>query len=207
VLSIDLSNPDEPVVLGELEITGYSNYLHPLDADHLIGVGEEIDPDSGAIEGLAVSLFDVSDLTDPQLQDRIVIETGWDSSEALLDHHAFMYYEPLNMLTLPVLESQGADGPIVDSYLDVFRVTAADGIQEVGSLDAAPLIDPQINRDYHPYCSQVRRAVVIEDVLYGVAAGGVIASSVDDLEDPLSILRFPDHGYCDQPWEDMDLIW
>ncbi len=207
LFAIDLTVPEAPVVVGELEITGYSTYLHPLDEDHLIGVGEEIDPDTGAIEGLAVSLFDVTDLGDPRLQDRVVLETGWDSSEALFDHHAFLYYEPLSMLTLPVLQSEGADGPIVDSTLEVFRVTATDGIQAVGSLDAAPLMDERIDPDYHPYCSQVRRAVVIEDVLYGVAAGGVIASDVDDLDDPLAILQFPDHGYCDQPWEDMDIIW
>lgn len=36
---IDLSVPTAPKILGELKIPGYSTYLHPYDADRLIGIG------------------------------------------------------------------------------------------------------------------------------------------------------------------------
>jgi uncharacterized secreted protein with C-terminal beta-propeller domain len=56
---IDLSNPNNPEVLGELKIPGYSTYLHPYDATHIIGVGMED-------RNVKISLFDVSDLSNLQ---------------------------------------------------------------------------------------------------------------------------------------------
>jgi len=36
---LDLSDPTDPQVVGELVVPGFSDYLHPLDDTHLIGVG------------------------------------------------------------------------------------------------------------------------------------------------------------------------
>ncbi len=38
---IDLSTPTSPKILGKLKIPGYSDYLHPYDATHIIGIGKE----------------------------------------------------------------------------------------------------------------------------------------------------------------------
>ena len=73
---IDLADPNAPSVLGALEIPGVSNYLHPLDNGYLIGVGQQVNvnniPESGVVtdepvtqEGMKISLFNVSDPTNP----------------------------------------------------------------------------------------------------------------------------------------------
>ncbi len=61
---VDLSNPEEPRIMDELKITGYSAYLHFLDDDNLLGIGFESDSDTGIEEGVKVTLFDVSDKSD-----------------------------------------------------------------------------------------------------------------------------------------------
>ena len=63
---IDLSNPEKPVVLGQIKIPGFSNYLHPYDENTLIGLGKDvIDKGDQGIEvlGLKLSLFDVTEPT------------------------------------------------------------------------------------------------------------------------------------------------
>ena len=62
---IDLTNPEKPEVLGELKIPGFSNYLHPVTENYLLGIGVNGD-DSGAKNGMKVSLFDVSDKKNPK---------------------------------------------------------------------------------------------------------------------------------------------
>ena len=202
LFTIDLTDPTDPTILGELEITGYSTYMHPMGDGHLLAVGEEIDPDSGWIDGLAVTLFDVSDLNDPQMADRQVIETSWDSSQALVDHHAFTYYEPHDMLAIPVtLTTDTWGGDVYYSGLAVFEVTVEDGVQPAGQMDSSELIDDSADYYYAVYCSQIRRSIVIEDMLYGVSAGGIISAPVADPGDTSDVLPFPDYGNCDEPWE------
>ena len=62
---IDLTNPRVPTILGELKITGFSNYLHPYDNRTIIGFGRET-KSIGQQTGLKVSLFDVSNVLKPQ---------------------------------------------------------------------------------------------------------------------------------------------
>ncbi|MFQ5884634.1 MAG: beta-propeller domain-containing protein, partial [Thermoplasmata archaeon] len=59
---IDLSNPEAPKVLGELKIPGYSDYLHPYDENHIIGLGKDTHDmgDFAWFQGVKLSLFDVT---------------------------------------------------------------------------------------------------------------------------------------------------
>ena len=90
--SIDLSNPDDPKIAGELEIPGFSDYLHPVGDDLLIGVGKgAITGESGTTwyQGIKVALFNVADVANPiELN---VIDIGKRGSHTALayDHHAF----------------------------------------------------------------------------------------------------------------------
>lgn len=140
---LDLSDPYDPQVLGELKIPGYSAYLHPLGESHLIGVGMA-GLDTGELTGLAVNLFDVSDPTDPKLETdhEVSHQGGWSWSEALWDHHAFTYHR--DTLTIPAASSYwddvsgewtGFSGTIS------FRVVAGDPITELGRVDHAALVD------------------------------------------------------------------
>ena len=61
LFSIDLSDPEEPKLLGELKIPGFSDYLHFWGEDSLLGIGWDADEKDGEILGLKLSMFDISD--------------------------------------------------------------------------------------------------------------------------------------------------
>lgn len=61
LFAVDISNPENPKLLGELEITGFSDYLHPWGENRLVGIGQETDPDTGDVKGLKLTMFDTSD--------------------------------------------------------------------------------------------------------------------------------------------------
>ncbi len=95
---IDLSDPAAPVLQGELKIPGYSAYLHPVGEGLLLGVGQSAD-DSGRTQGTQLSLFDVSDPTNPQQISTLAIGG---SSEAEWDHKAFLFWPEDGTIVLPV---------------------------------------------------------------------------------------------------------
>jgi uncharacterized secreted protein with C-terminal beta-propeller domain len=95
---IDLSDPTAPSLSGELKIPGYSAYLHPVGDDLLLGVGQSADLD-GRTQGTQLSLFDVSDPSNPQRLSTLRIGG---SSEAEWDHHAFLYWPEDGTIVLPV---------------------------------------------------------------------------------------------------------
>ncbi len=66
---IDLAEPSAPKVLGELKIPGFSTYMHRLDENHLLAVGFDADDhgDFAYFDGIQIQIFDVTDLTNPQL--------------------------------------------------------------------------------------------------------------------------------------------
>jgi len=99
---IDLSNPADPRVAGELEIEGYSDYLHPVSDRLLLGLGKDAIPDEdgefrGAWEqGVKLSLFDVSNPADPREVDTIIVGKRGTSTSALRTHKAFTYMPAAN---------------------------------------------------------------------------------------------------------------
>ena len=95
---IDLTDPASPVLDGELKIPGYSAYLHPVGDGLLLGVGQDATED-GRTLGTQLSLFDVSDPTNPQRID--TLEIGG-SSEVEWDHKAFLYWPEDGTIVLPV---------------------------------------------------------------------------------------------------------
>jgi uncharacterized secreted protein with C-terminal beta-propeller domain len=161
--TLDLSDPTRPEVVGELKVTGFSSYLHPVGDDWLLAVGMEAD-EEGRILGLAVSVFDVRDFANPTLAHRYLIESGndtWSWSEALADHHAFTYHR--GVLSIPAYIG-GAEGRF--SGLLVLAVDPEEGIHELGRVDHQGLGSGA----YDPW---MRRSVYIEDALYSLSSAGV----------------------------------
>ncbi len=111
---LDLSDPTDPFLAGELEIAGYSDYLHPIGSDTLLGIGKDAVPDPDGDEGrgawyqgVKLSLFDVSDPASPKELDSLVIGKRGTHSDLLYDHHALAWLaaggaiQP-NRLALPI---------------------------------------------------------------------------------------------------------
>lgn len=93
LFAVDVSTPENPVVLGYLKLPGFSEYLHPLPGDRLLGIGSEWWGD------LKISLFDVSNPADMIEIAKIVVAPGW--SPALQSHHAVTVYLERNLVFIP----------------------------------------------------------------------------------------------------------
>jgi len=101
---LDLSDPTNPELKGELKIPGYSSYLHPITKDKILGIGME-----GS--NVKVSLFDVTSPEDPQEMDKYTLSEYW--SDILNTHHAFLLDSKHEIFFLP-----GSKGGYVFSYKD-----------------------------------------------------------------------------------------
>ena len=150
---VDLSDPTAPVLRGELEIPGYSAYLHPIDEGHLLGIGQDADAD-GRTLGLQASVFDVTDPTNPTRVDQLVLPG--ESSEAEWDHHAFLYWAPTGQAVVPIWT-----GSLVLSV-------GPDHVDEQGRIDVQ---DGQ----------EIRRNVVVGERLLTLGADTLTTSSLETL--------------------------
>lgn len=137
---IDIGDPLAPEVLGELEIPGVSDYLHPVDGDYLISVGRSAS-EEGWITGLKVELFDVRDDQNPLSVAVLEIGGRHSWSEALHDLRAFNFIrasEDELRFTIPV--SRYDQWEWQDSGLHLFSVsglsTAQAQLEAVGALIA-----------------------------------------------------------------------
>ena len=87
---IDLARPADPQIAGELEMPGYSGYLHPVGDDRLLGIGQEATA-SGSLKGLKLALFDISDMSQPRQINALVIGDRGTNTPLLYDYHALAY--------------------------------------------------------------------------------------------------------------------
>jgi len=147
--AVDLTDPAAPRVTGELKITGYSAYLHPLPDGRLLGVGQEADR-RGRTQGLQVSLFDVRNPARPVRLDQWHVPRAYSALEH--DTHAFLHHPETGLVALPV----GND-------VRLLRVSRT-GIGEIGTVSHADRAGP------------VLRSLLVGDVLWTVSAAGLRAT-------------------------------
>ncbi|MEV3938555.1 beta-propeller domain-containing protein [Glycomyces sp. NPDC049804] len=155
--TIDLADPANPVVTGELKITGYSGYLHPVGPDRLLGVGQEATAE-GQTTGLQVSLFDTA-AAEATVLDQYYREGA--DSPVQWDPHAFLYWEDASIAALPVSDwdMEYQSGVLV---LDI----GADTLTEAAWIDHSAA-------DVDPYNTQILRTVVIGDQLWTLSNAGL----------------------------------
>jgi hypothetical protein len=174
---LDLANPREPRLLGELQIPGFSTYMHRLDAGHLLTIGYDAS-DQGSFAwftGVLLQIFDVSNPTDPKLTFKHEIGTRGSSSEALTNHLAFTYYAPKNLLALPMTVCEGGTGSgyygeqMSFSGLMLFGVTPEQGFELRGKVDFPAGEDVSCGNWWTNGSSAVKRSVVIENFVYSIS--------------------------------------
>ena len=98
---IDLADPYAPKILGQLKIPGYSNYIHPVDENHILGFGKDATGD-GLYQGMKMALFDVSDVTNPIQKFEEIIGDRGTESPLLQSHKALLFARDLELLAFPV---------------------------------------------------------------------------------------------------------
>ncbi len=180
--AIDLSN-DTPKVLGKLKLPGYSNYLHPYDENHVIGVGKETKENQyGGVEtlGVKLSLFDVSDISNPKVVDVYEIGGSGTDSEVLYDHKALLFDKSNNVLSIPVsiypdysVPSPPDDRnyqPKVWRGFYVFGVDPEAGFTLKGTVEHFN----DVGDYYYAYGTQGSRSFYIGNVLYTVTLNNLI---------------------------------
>ena len=123
--TLDLADPTDPRVVGELKVPGFSTFIVPMDENHLLTVVQYIPPPGEfGPWGVQLSIFDVTDFANPRLQANVII--GGDSgawSEALSNPKALTYFAEENLVALPISIQDNFiffDDPLVD--LDVGQV-------------------------------------------------------------------------------------
>ena len=195
---IDLSDPANPHQVGELKIPGFSSYLHPLDATHLLTIGTYVpeQPTNNGQRSLQLQIFDVSDPAQPRLTHAQIVGEAWGWSEAQWDHKAFNYFPARGLLAVPFsdwyTDELGQYRFVSD--LRVFQVDPINGFTAKGALQMKDVLDRQDCGQ--SYCwnwwwePQVRRSVMADDYVYAVSSGGVRVAHVDALEQPIATALF-----------------
>ena len=161
---IDLSDPTDPTTEGELKITGYSAYLHPVGEDLLLGVGREA-TNRGRVTGAKVSLFDVSDPADPRTLDTLVLEGG--SSEVEWDARAFLWWEPKELAVVPISDWNSSAALALRVNADARRPK----IEQIA----------RITHDRGANSRAILRSMVIKEDLWTLSSNYLQADDLDTL--------------------------
>ena len=180
--TLDLSDPKNPEVAGELKLPGFSEYLQIVEKEgktQVLGIGRES-------RDLKVSLFDATDFDDPEEVDSYIFDGKYSSSEAQWDHHAVGYYPEFDTLAIPFRSTDGKG-------LRVFGVDAEEGFDELG--------------DITHNGEQIRRSLVINDELYAISNGKVTAHDIQtlDLVDEIVVPQ-PEPTYTPYPVVDFPVF-
>lgn len=208
---VDLSNPEEPQVLGELKIPGYSTYLHPYDENHLIGIGmqteEKIYRDSSGrvtstaavITGMKMALFDVTDVNNPiQISDTIIGDSRT-TSAILTNHKALLFSKEKQLLAIPVnnytedfeIESSSDEyESMVKSYTNYKKQYVSEGyfVYNINLTDGFTLKgtithEKTKSKYYYYNASRLLRGLYIDDNLYTVSEDYIKVNRLDDLQE------------------------
>jgi uncharacterized secreted protein with C-terminal beta-propeller domain len=173
--TIDLSDPSDPKVAGELKILGYSAYLHPVGDGLLLGVGQDA-TEEGRTLGTQISLFDVSDPANPTRVQNYTFDNGYSSVE--WDHRAFLYWPQTGLTVIPVSawswdESTETESGFVGAV--AVRVTD-DGIEEIGRITHNLADDDDGDYWWGP---EILRSTVVGDSLYTYSYDGLLQSDLE----------------------------
>jgi len=197
---LDLSIPSSPKVLGQLKITGYSDYLHPLDETHIIGIGKEtIEGEGGSFawyQGVKISLFDVSDVSRPKEMAKYEIGDRGTDSPILRDHKAFLFDKSKNLLVIPVTVAEidpskypgeippYAYGEFVWNGAYVFHLSLEEGLVLKGRITHQDNTTELMKSWYYsisPY--SMKRSLYIDNVLYTISDSKIKMNSLSDLSE------------------------
>lgn len=208
---IDLSNPTNPEVLGELKIPGYSTYLHPYDENHLIGIGmqteEKVNRNSNGkvisttatITGMKMALFDVTDVNRPiQISDTVIGDSRA-TSAILTNHKALLFSKEKQLLAIPVnnyaedfqiKSSSDNYETIINTYKSYDKLYNSEGyfVYNINLTEGFKLkgiiTHNKLKSKYSYYnSSRLLRGLYIDDNLYTVSEDYIKINKLEDLQE------------------------
>ncbi len=193
---LDLSNPFNPQILGELKIPGYSDYLHPYDENHIIGFGKDAtdaeeelifarDLDFAWFQGIKVALFDVTDPSNPTQLYSVGIGDRGSESQVLSDHKALLFDASKNLLAFPVTVTEVEEGAPVNTYGDavfqgahIFDLSLENGFSLDGTITHYDTYD---GYGYYYNEKDIDRIIYIGDTFYTISGAWLKANDMDSL--------------------------
>ena len=203
---LDLSDPVNPIILGELEVPGVSTYIHPIDESTLLTIGIGPGDDGLGLDWsmTQISLFDITDPTNPTLADSLPISPAyaddecqnvrtcgwaWSWSEATYEHKAFTYWAPEKMLAVPlstyryVYDENYYDGGYEHiSLLKLIDVDAENlSLSEHGEIDHSSFYNDEDGPNWWLYSTSIRRSIFMGDYIYAFSTLGVTIHNTSDL--------------------------
>ena len=168
---IDLSQPTNPQILGELKIPGYSTYLHPYDETHIIGFGYDTEEDGTRVKtsGLKMVMFDISDLNNPKELFKTTIGNQYTNSEFIYNHKALLYIKEKNIIAFPIstYEKNGSS-----SRASIYEIDLEKGF----------LLRGEIEHKYNDYKSRVERIVYVNDSYYTLSKSMIKVTNMEILQ-------------------------
>lgn len=203
---IDLHNPENPHILGKLKIPGYSDYLHPYDETHIIGLGKETEVDEknerAYSQGVKLALFDVSDVENPrEIATEEIGDRGSDS-EALRNHKAFLFDKEKGLLVIPVsvakIDTEAAGdtlwkawGSTIFQGAYVYSLNLEDGFKLRGKITHFTDDDIEKSGYWYDYNKRITRSLFIGDSLYTLSNQIIETHSLKDVafEDKLVLFK------------------
>ncbi|MBW6441222.1 beta-propeller domain-containing protein [Patescibacteria group bacterium] len=189
---IGLDDPTKPTVLGELKVPGFSSYLHPYDETTLIGLGKESDENGRITGGVKLSLFDVSDVSNPIEIDKYVMGDRDSNSIAINEHKAFLFSKDKNLLVIPVSDQGNLieirEGNAIEENMKImppmikyFNGIAVFNISKKGFELKGKIDHSNENSSYS--WNNVSRGLYIDDVLYSLSNQYLKANRIDNLDE------------------------
>lgn len=184
---IDLKDPTNPTVLGELKIPGYSKYLHPYDETHLIGFGENTKVvnygygDRVVTDGMKMALFDVTDPNNPKEMYSVDIGDKGTYSELLYNHKALLFSKEKNIIAFPISVTEG-DYEVEFQGAIVYGLTLENGFELRGKIS-------HMKDNYERYHSEnrVERIIYIGDNLFTLSEAMIKATNMNSMQELSSI--------------------
>jgi uncharacterized secreted protein with C-terminal beta-propeller domain len=200
LFTVDLSDPRNPVLAGELKIPGFSTYIHMMDADHLLTIGFDADDEGsfGWFQGIELQVFDVSDMSNPTQMHKEIIGTRGSSSEATANHLAFNYFPPKDLLALPMVICEGGSGgnygdQMTFNGLLVYDVTAESGFYERGRVPHghSTTDSSECYSWWTDPGSRVKRSIIMDDYIFSISDTLLKVNHLDFLEEDTVVLELP----------------
>ncbi len=184
---LDISDPAAPLIAGELEVPGFSDFIHPVSDDLLLTLGKDAEPNGQGwtwVQGLKLELFDVSDITQPQSADSLSIGGRYTDSPAIYDRHAFTYLAGASdngssdRFSIPInlYSSDGLDQPQwVDSALNLFEVANRDNASQASIKQLGKIVSMSSEDDDDSPSYGSKRSVIDGDAVYYYDSGALWA--------------------------------
>ncbi|MFT3711596.1 MAG: beta-propeller domain-containing protein [Archangium sp.] len=208
LFTFDLSDPTNPRKIGELKIPGFSTYIHPIDANHLLTIGTFVpepvngEPVDWQARALQLAIFDVSDLAHPVQTHTQLVGTAYGWSEAAREHKAFNYFAAKKLLAIPFADwSRNATSDYWSGFNSDLKVYSVDPVLGFVAKGSVSMNDMYTVYQYGPWTyywePEVRRSVMADDFVYAISSAGIRVSNITNLSAPIASTRF--EKYVEEP--------